>query len=50
MTSFFGGWTLLEPGVVHMPLWRPDSPSDVDEHPERFGAFGGVARYDQPTA
>ncbi|MFI7514924.1 SAM-dependent methyltransferase [Micromonospora echinofusca] len=50
VTSFFGDWTLLEPGVVHMPLWRPDSPSDVDERPERFGAFGGVARYDQPTA
>ena len=46
---FFGDWTILEPGVVHMPLWRPDSPSDVDEHPERFGAFGGVARYDQPA-
>ncbi|MEU8298282.1 SAM-dependent methyltransferase [Micromonospora sp. NPDC048909] len=50
ITGFFGGWTLLEPGLVHMPLWRPDSPSDVDEHPERFGAFGGVARYDQPAA
>ncbi|MFF5171192.1 SAM-dependent methyltransferase [Micromonospora sp. NPDC000089] len=47
VTGFFGDWTVLEPGVVHMPLWRPDSPSDVDEHPERFGAFGGVARYDQ---
>ena len=49
VTGFFGDWTLLEPGVVHMPLWRPDSPADVDEHPERFGAFGGVARYDQPA-
>ncbi|MCG5465885.1 SAM-dependent methyltransferase [Micromonospora sp. NPDC053740] len=49
VTGFFGDWTVLEPGVVHMPLWRPDSPSDVDEHPERFGAFGGVARYDQPA-
>jgi SAM-dependent methyltransferase len=49
ITGFFGDWTLLEPGVVHMPLWRPDSPSDVDDHPERFGAFGGVARYDQPA-
>ncbi|WBB72263.1 SAM-dependent methyltransferase [Micromonospora sp. WMMD1128] len=47
VTGFFGDWTILEPGVVHMPLWRPDSPSDVDEHPERFGAFGGVARHDR---
>ncbi|MDI5939336.1 SAM-dependent methyltransferase, partial [Micromonospora sp. DH15] len=49
ITGFFGDWTILEPGVVHMPLWRPDSPSDVDAQPERFGAFGGVARYDQPA-
>ncbi|WP_428961433.1 SAM-dependent methyltransferase [Micromonospora fluostatini] len=47
ITGFFGDWTLLEPGLVHLPLWRPDSPSDVDPHPERFGAFGGVARHDQ---
>ncbi|WP_091085211.1 SAM-dependent methyltransferase [Micromonospora nigra] len=47
VTSFFGDWTLLEPGVVHMELWRPDSPTDVDEAGQRFGAFGGVARYDR---
>jgi SAM-dependent methyltransferase len=49
ITGFLGDWTILQPGVVHMPRWRPDSPSDVDDHPERFGAFGGVARYDQPA-
>ncbi|MFI6228142.1 SAM-dependent methyltransferase [Micromonospora echinospora] len=47
VAAFFGDWTILDPGVVHMPLWRPDSPSDVDEHPERFGAFGAVARNDR---
>ncbi|HEX5598719.1 MAG TPA: SAM-dependent methyltransferase [Micromonosporaceae bacterium] len=46
ITSFFGDFTILEPGVVHMPLWRPDSPSDVDDNPERFGAFGGLGRND----
>ncbi len=40
----FRGFTLVEPGLVHLPLWRPDAPGDVDEHPERFGAFGGVGR------
>ncbi|WP_089254677.1 SAM-dependent methyltransferase [Asanoa hainanensis] len=44
VSAYFGDWELLEPGVVHMPLWRPDSPDDVDDQPERFGAFGGVAR------
>jgi SAM-dependent methyltransferase len=42
----FRGFTLIEPGLVHLPLWRPDSPSDVGEHPERYGALGGVARKD----
>ena len=40
----FRGLTLVEPGLVHLPLWRPDSPGDVDSSPERFGAFGGVGR------
>ena len=30
--------------LVHLPLWRPDSPSDVGEHPELTGAYGGVGR------
>ena len=42
----FRGFTLVEPGLVHLPLWHPDSPDDVDDHPERFGAFGGVGRKD----
>lgn len=46
VTAFFGDFTIVEPGVVHMELWRPDSPSDVDDHPERLGAFGGVGRRD----
>ncbi|GAB3801517.1 SAM-dependent methyltransferase [Micromonospora zhanjiangensis] len=47
ITGFFGDFTLLEPGVVHMPLWRPDAPSDVADQPERYGAFGGVGRNDR---
>jgi hypothetical protein len=43
----FSGLTLVEPGLVHLPLWRPDSPLDIDEHPERFGAFAGIGRKDK---
>ena len=43
----FAGLTLLEPGLVHLPLWRPDSPLDVDGHPERFGALAGLGRKDE---
>lgn len=40
----FAGLPLVEPGLVHLPVWRPDSPLDVDGRPERFGALAGVAR------
>lgn len=34
--GLLGGFDLVPPGVVFLPLWRPDSPADVDDHPERF--------------
>ncbi len=40
---FFGDFTLVEPGLVAPPLWRPDAPDDVDDHPERSPGVGGVA-------
>jgi hypothetical protein len=39
------GFDPVEPGVVFMPLWRPDSPSDVDDHPERFSGYAVVGRH-----
>ncbi len=44
IAAMFDGLTMVEPGLVHFPLWRPDDPADVGEHPERFGAFCGVGR------
>lgn len=40
---FFDGLNLVEPGLVHIPLWRPESPQDllVDE-PQRSLCFAGV--------
>jgi hypothetical protein len=46
LLSQFAGLTLVEPGLVHLPLWRPDSPLDVDGCPERFGALAGIGRKD----
>ena len=40
----FDGFTLVEPGLVHLPLWHPDAPREAGDRPERFGAFGGVGR------
>jgi hypothetical protein len=42
--AFFGEFSLVDPGLVFLPVWRPDSPDDVDEHPERFVALAGVGR------
>jgi SAM-dependent methyltransferase len=47
---FFGDFELVEPGLVHMPLWRPDSPGDVPDDPARYLGLAGVARKPGPTA
>jgi SAM-dependent methyltransferase len=44
IATFFGDLTPVAPGVVFLPLWRPEPPGDIGAHPERIGAFGGVAR------
>jgi hypothetical protein len=40
----FGDFELVEPGLVHIPLWRPDFPTDVPEDPSKFWCLAGVAR------
>ncbi|MEU4738971.1 SAM-dependent methyltransferase [Actinosynnema sp. NPDC023658] len=42
--ALFEGFDLVEPGVARLPLWRPESPDDVDEDAARFISFGGVGR------
>ncbi len=41
---FFGGFALLDPGLVYVPQWRPDSPGDVPDDPSRLWALVGVGR------
>ena len=40
----FKGLDLVEPGVVYVPQWRPETPEDLDEHPERSCAYGAIGR------
>ena len=42
--ALLDGFELVPPGVVFLPLWRPDSPVDVDDHPERFTGYAVVGR------
>jgi hypothetical protein len=41
---FFDGFDLIDPGLVYLPEWRPDSPDDVPEDPRKFWGLVGVAR------
>ncbi|MEU3038852.1 SAM-dependent methyltransferase [Streptomyces griseoaurantiacus] len=42
--DFFGDFTLVEPGLVTVPDWRPDKPAKDGAPP--IGIYGGVARKD----
>lgn len=42
VSKLFTGWDLVDPGLAWAPLWRPESPSDVGEHPELSGLHAGV--------
>jgi SAM-dependent methyltransferase len=47
---FFDGFTLLDPGLVYLPQWRPDEPGDTDTDPANFWLLAGVGRRDDPPA
>jgi hypothetical protein len=42
--QFFDGFDLVDPGLVYIPEWRPDSPGDVPEDPSKFWGLVGVGR------
>jgi SAM-dependent methyltransferase len=46
IAALFDGFTLVEPGLVWIPEWRPDSPADVPENPDQFWALVGMGRLD----
>jgi tRNA A58 N-methylase Trm61 len=41
---FFDGFDLVDPGLVYMPQWRPESPDDVPADPSQLWALVGVGR------
>jgi hypothetical protein len=41
---FFDGFELVDPGLVYIPQWRPDSPADVPSDPSKFWGLVGVAQ------
>jgi hypothetical protein len=47
---FFGDFELIEPGLVFLPLWRPEGRDDLFlDQPERCTGFAAVGRKPRPT-
>ncbi|WP_433194779.1 SAM-dependent methyltransferase [Nocardia sp. CA-107356] len=42
IVAMFQGWELVEPGVVELPVWRPESERDQHETPGRSLGLAGV--------
>ncbi|GAA3460779.1 SAM-dependent methyltransferase [Saccharothrix longispora] len=42
--ALFEGFDLVPPGVERLPLWRPESPDDVNGGADNFIGFGAVGR------
>ena len=43
VTELFGDLTLVDPGVVRIPMWQPDSPAGAGPASERYPGHAGVA-------
>jgi hypothetical protein len=44
VAAFFEGWDLVEPGLVQVPLWRPDGKPPRQRDLDMVWVYGGVAR------
>jgi hypothetical protein len=44
ISRFFDGFQIVAPGLVWLPLWRPDEAGDADLPPERTTGFAAVGR------
>lgn len=44
LAGLLDGFELVDPGVVHMPLWRPDGDDPVFDQPEQSCVYAVVAK------
>jgi hypothetical protein len=44
IAAFFDGWDMVEPGLVQVPLWRPDGKPPRPKELEKAWVYGGVGR------
>jgi hypothetical protein len=48
IAGFFDGFSLVDPGLVQVPLWRPDSQPPRARDLAKIAIYGGVARKPAP--
>ena len=44
IADLFAGFTLLEPGVVFLPQWRPEPREQAETQPERFASYAALGQ------
>jgi hypothetical protein len=44
--DLFTGFSIVDPGLVWIPEWRPDAPGDVPADPQQYWGLVGVGRRD----
>jgi SAM-dependent methyltransferase len=44
IAALFDGWDLVDPGLVQMPLWRPDGKPPRPKDLSKMWGYGGVGR------
>ncbi|MBM9507305.1 SAM-dependent methyltransferase [Actinacidiphila acididurans] len=44
IAALFTGFDLVDPGLVYVPLWRPDAADDVPANPSEYWVYAGVGR------
>ena len=42
LRPFFAGFEIVEPGIVPLPFWRPDTPPSDEDDPSVLHGLAGV--------
>ncbi|SDN20271.1 SAM-dependent methyltransferase [Allokutzneria albata] len=42
IAGFFAGFDMVDPGLVYLSQWRPESPDEEWERPERLSGYAGL--------
>jgi SAM-dependent methyltransferase len=49
ITHLLQGWQLIDPGLVRLPLWRPEPGEAVPHDPQTFAGYAALCRNGDPA-